>query len=81
MPDLQSKEGKMKKIITTIFLLLFICSGCTDDKLGKQDCAEAGVCAEGLEYSINNDTFIVSKETCINHNKKWNDDLKVCYMY
>lgn len=53
----------------------------TEIKLDKYTCDESGVCAEGLEYTIGHDKFIINKETCLQHNKKWNEKLKACYMY
>ena len=70
----------MKQIITLLFLILFVCSGCTH-KFDGFECDESGVCGEGIEYTINHDTFIINKQTCLEHGKEWNDKLNVCYMY
>lgn len=72
----------MKRIVILLFIILFICSACTNNhKINKFDCDEAGICAEGIEYTIDSDTFTVNKESCLKHNKKWNEELKACYMY
>ena len=48
--------------------------------LSDLDCNEYGMCKEGIAYTIKDETFIISKETCLQHNRKWREDLSACYM-
>ena len=60
--------------------LLYFCNS-NSVKVDEYSCDEAGVCPEGIKYTIEHDTFIINKETCLQHNKQWKEDIKACYMY
>ena len=48
--------------------------------LETDDCAEFGICKQGTEYIIGDEKFIINKETCISHGRKWHEDIQSCFM-
>lgn len=76
----------MKKILIismcliSFIILLFCLKEQNTPTLSKTDCDEFGICKEGLIGVIENETFIINKDTCLKYNKQWREDLNACYM-
>ncbi len=75
---------EMKKAIFLFFILL-MCSSCSNKphEYTKADCFEEHICKEGMEIIFDGETTkrIITKETCLQHNYQWKEEIKACYTY
>lgn len=64
-------------IWSLFFMLLYSCVSTKKDYT-YMDCAEFGVCKEGLTTNTSKGQITITKDTCLQNNWLWNDKEKVC---
>ena len=79
----------MKKIIVKIifgFCFLFVINCLVFEIICHKDidtdiCLDSGICKKGLELNTENGKIIVSQNTCISNNGKWQEKKEICSFY
>lgn len=73
----------MKKIICLCIFTCLFCSACINKpyQYTEKDCFEDHICKEGISIIFEGETLpsVISKDTCIKHNYKWNEKTKTCF--
>lgn len=70
----------MKKALFLLFIICFICCGCSNKDSAMLNCLEAGYCAEGLSVYIDDKEATITKEFCLENSFKWYENDRSCFI-